>query len=365
MTARRISRQIAVGKVKIGGGAPVSVQSMTNTKTADAVATLEQIRRLAQAGCDIVRLSVDNASDAARLPEITSGSPLPVVADIQFDYRSALLALEGGVAALRLNPGLVNDGEALRQVAEAALEHGAAIRVGANSGSVRPQLLRAKLERGMAFESAMAELLVESVLEQCRALEKFGFSQIKAALKSSSVAVTVEANRIFAERTDYPLHLGITEAGLPENGIVKSAVGIGSMLLSGIGDTIRVSLTADPVEEVIAAHRILRACGLDRQSAEVVACPTCGRTEINLPELADKVQRLIDRLGGKLGNVRKVAVMGCPVNGPGEAREADFGLAGSRTGQVIVFRRGEVIGAFSQAEGLAKLEELMINAQKE
>ena len=356
MTAphRRVSRQIAVGKVLIGGNAPVSVQSMCNTDTRDVEATLKQIRTLAARGCEIIRLAVPDMSAAHALGSIVESSPIPVIADIHFDHRLALAAIENHVAAIRLNPGNLTDADAIRQVAELAVKTNTPIRVGANGGSVRANLLK-ELRTQLPPDEAMAEALVQSALHECSLLEKFGVTQLKVALKSSSVPVTLAAYRKFADRTDYPLHIGITEAGTFYRGIIKSAVGIGSLLSQGIGDTLRVSLTADPAEEVTAGIRILEAIGLRDASPELVSCPTCGRTEINLIELADRVENLVDSLksSGKKINLSKIAVMGCAVNGPGEARDADLGIAGSKSGQILVFAKGKVLGAFEEEAGFA------------
>ena len=346
MFQRRNSRVIRVGNVAVGGGNPVSIQSMANTDTRDAASTLAQIRQLYELGCEIVRLAVPDLEAARALAEIRAESPVPLVADIHFDYRLALAAMESNVDAVRLNPG--NLGEGLELVAAEAVKRDIPIRVGANSGSVRPALLHKFQSQGMNRDEAMAEALVESALEQCRMLEELGVTAIKAALKSSSVPVTVAAYRKFADRTDYPLHIGVTEAGTPGRGIVKSAVGIGTLLMEGIGDTLRVSLTGDPAEEVVTGRRILEACGLRDASPEIVSCPTCGRTEIDLIGLAERAEELIESIkrDGYEINLRKIAVMGCAVNGPGEARDADLGMAGSKNGQLVIFKLGKVVGAY-------------------
>ena len=364
---RTQTKQIHVGPVAIGGGAPVAVQSMCNTHTSDARATIEQITRLHDAGCEIIRLAVPDQAAADALPEIVHASPIPVVADIHFDYRLALAAMESNVDAVRLNPGNLGDG--LELVAAEAVRRNIPIRVGANSGSVRPALLRKFELQGMSRDEAMAEALVESALEQCRMLEQLGVTAIKAALKSSSVPVTVAAYRKFAERTDYPLHIGVTEAGTPGRGIVKSAVGIGTLLMEGIGDTLRVSLTGDPAEEVVTGRRILEACGLRSASPEIVSCPTCGRTEIDLIGLAERAEELVESIkrNGYEIHLRKIAVMGCAVNGPGEARDADLGMAGSKNGQLVIFKLGKVIGAFEPEAGFEcfKAEILKCSQKKE
>lgn len=363
MNRRRQSRRIMVGSVPVGGGAPVTVQSMLNVPTSDTSAALRQIASLAGAGADILRLSVDTPADAAALGELAAASPVPLVADIQFDWHCAILALEAGAAAVRVNPGLFpSGGPELTKLAAAALEHGGAIRVGANSGSIGEAALRRELAKGLSRDEAMARALAERTLEQCEALEKLGVHNLKAALKCSSVPVTVAANLAFAERSDLPLHVGVTEAGTPRRGIVKSASGIGALLISGVGDTIRVSLTGPPEEEVRAGIAILEVCGLRSAAPEIVSCPTCGRTVIDLAGLTAQVEDLVAGLkaSGRRIKLKKIAVMGCPVNGPGEARDADVGLAGTRSGQVVLFRAGRTMGAYSAAEGLALLREILV-----
>jgi len=355
----RRSRQIFLKNVPVGCGAPVTVQSMTNTDTADAERTLAQIARLADAGCEIIRCAVPDEKAARAMKIICAKSPIPVVADIHFDYRLAVLSAENGAAAVRLNPGNISDDDAVKAVVDAAKQAYIPIRVGANSGSVKEECLHRALERGLPFLDAMAAALCESALTQCRLLEKFGFYDITVSLKSSSIPVTVAAYRRFAETTDYPLHVGVTETGIPARGIVKSSVGIGALLLDGIGDTIRVSLTADPVEEVRCALRILESCGLRDAAPEIVSCPTCGRTRIDLIGLAEKVESLIaDIKRSRSIPLKKIAVMGCVVNGPGEARDADLGIAGGN-GKVVLFQHGTVIGTFSEEEGLLQLSRLL------
>ncbi|MDD5698075.1 MAG: flavodoxin-dependent (E)-4-hydroxy-3-methylbut-2-enyl-diphosphate synthase [Victivallaceae bacterium] len=355
---RRPSRTIKIGAKIIGGGAPVSVQSMTTTDTRDVRASSSQIAALAAAGCEIVRLAVPDAAAAAALKEIAAQSPIPVIADIHFDYRLALLAIAAGVHGIRLNPGNIGSQDRIRQVAEAAGEAGIPIRVGANSGSIAPELRLRLKNSGAAREEVLVEALVQSAREQCRLLENYGFSQIKVSLKASDAALTVAACRRFAAETDYPLHLGVTEAGTPGRGIIKSAVGIGTLVLEGIGDTIRVSLTADPVQEVLTGIRILEACGLRQAEPEIVSCPTCGRTEIDLIGLAERVEQLVNSLktSGKKVNIRKIAVMGCVVNGPGEAKDADLGIAGAGKGRVAIFKQAKVIGIYPQEEGFEILK---------
>jgi len=367
MQQRRKSRKIFVGDIAVGGDAPVSIQSMTNTKTDDVGATVDQIGRLTDLGCQIIRVAVPDMAAADALTDIVKASPLPVIADIHFDHQLALRAIAAGVAAVRVNPGNIDSKAHLKLIAEAARDHNIVIRVGANSGSVRPNLIRDLRKQGIAEEELMAEALVKSAMAECVKLEEFGFTNIKVALKSSGVVNTVKACRMFAARTDYPLHLGVTEAGIPGRGIVKSAVGIGALLLEGIGDTLRVSLTASPEEEVITARRILEACELREACPEIISCPTCGRTEIDLIGLTNQVEDLVDRIKGDGYdiNLKKIAVMGCAVNGPGEARDADLGLAGSKNGKVIVFRFGEIIGAFDSHQGFEFLRmEIMKYSKK-
>ena len=356
---RNITRPLDLGGIRIGGGAPIVVQSMTNTDTRDPEATLEQIRRLHDAGCEIVRLAVPDEAAAAALKTIVQHSPVPLIADIHFDYRLALAALDAGLRGLRINPGNIGGSGPVDSVASAAKANGAVIRVGVNSGSVEKDLL----ER---FGGPTPEALVESALRHVAMLEKRGFYDTKISLKSSSVMDTVRAYRLMAAREQYPLHLGVTEAGTPMRGAVKSSVGLGMLLAEGIGDTLRVSLTADPVREVAVAWEILRAVGLRRRGPEIVSCPTCGRTEIDLIDIAEKVETHIQSLPGISGCHLKIAVMGCVVNGPGEAREADIGLAGGHD-KGVIFRKGKILRSVQGQQALlqAFLEELdkLINNQ--
>ena len=349
---RNRTRQLRLGPVLIGGGAPVVVQSMTNTDTRDAEATLEQIRRLHAAGCEVVRLAVPDEAAAAALKSIALASPVPLIADIHFDWRLAVAALDAGLKGLRINPGNIGGSVPVDNVAAAARANGAVIRVGVNSGSVEKELL----ER---FGGPTPEALVESALRHVRMLEERGFYDTKISLKSSSVAHTIASYRLMAERADYPLHLGVTEAGTPMRGAIKSSVGLGLLLFEGIGDTMRVSLTADPVKEVGVAWEILRATGLRSRGPEIVSCPTCGRTEIDLIGMAERVEEHIQSHPAAAASDIKVAVMGCVVNGPGEAREADIGLAGGR-GKGVIFRKGQVLRSVNGEEALlaAFLEEL-------
>lgn len=320
-----------VGSVPVGGGAPIAVQSMTNTDTRDAAATLRQIGALADAGCDIVRCAVPDLEAAHALGEICEKSPIPVVADIHFDYRLALESMAAGVHKVRINPGNIGADDRVRAVANEAARRGVPIRIGVNSGSVEKEILA-------RFGGPTPEAMVESALYHVSLLNKFDFDDICISIKSSSVPYTMRAYQLMHEKTDYPLHLGVTEAGTEYMGTVKSAAGIGGLLALGIGDTIRVSLTDDPVKEIYAAKAILKAVGLNDDGINVVSCPTCGRTRIDLISIAKEVeQRCLAIHGKKL----KVAVMGCAVNGPGEAREADIGICGGGNGAGLLIKKGE------------------------
>jgi (E)-4-hydroxy-3-methylbut-2-enyl-diphosphate synthase len=356
-------RQIKVGNILVGGNAPVSIQSMTNTDTRDARATLQQIDELFTAGCQIIRVAVPDMDAVAALPEIIEQAPMPVLADIHFDYKLAIGAIAAGVHGLRLNPGNIGDQIKIAKVAECAGEAGIPIRVGANAGSLPQGLLEAKLASGCKQVDALSEALVDSALEQCNILDKYGFKAIKVSLKASDVPATLQAYRKFAQLSDYPLHIGITEAGTLQRGTIKSAVGIGALLLDGLGDTLRVSLTASPVEEVILAQTILECAGIRQAYPEIVSCPTCGRTEIGLINLADKVEQLVEdlKLSGHRITMKKIAVMGCVVNGPGEARDADIGIAGGKD-NVILFRHGEKIGTFSEQAAFEQLKQALVAA---
>ena len=365
MFPARTTRRINVGGVAIGGGAPVSLQSMTNTNTADAAATLAQIRRLASAGCDIIRCAIPDEAAVNALPEILAGSPIPVIGDIHFDYRLALGAIRAGIHGIRINPGNIGSADRVRAVAEAAGEAGIPIRVGANSGSLPKGLLERKLASGLDRREAMAQALSEAALEQVKLLEQFGFTKVKVSLKSSSVTSTVAACRYFAKISDIPLHIGITEAGPPSVGIVKSAVGIGTLLMEGIGETMRVSLTADPLREITAGLAILEAAGLRKAEPEIVSCPTCGRTRINLEALATEVNDFVESLkaSGKRIGLKKIAVMGCAVNGPGEASDADLGLAGGE-GRAVVFQNGVVVRTLPEKDALEFLKKAIADSAR-
>ncbi len=351
---RRKTRNFMLGKVGVGSDHPVSIQSMCNTLTSDADATLEQLHRLANAGCQISRVSVDKDEDIAALYRINAESPLPLVADIQFNAEMAVKAVDAGCAAIRLNPGIVRDEDMLKVVARKVISSNIPIRVGANAGSLPRQDIECRLNRGIPREDAIAEGLCDAAYLQCQKLEQYGVRNIKVALKCSDVRVTVNACRRFAAMTDYPLHLGLTEAGTPQRGIIKSAAALGALLPDGIGDTIRISLTASPEEEIHAAVRILEACGIRDAMPEIVSCPSCGRTEIDLFGLINDIETVVQefKASGRQTNLKKIAVMGCPVNGPGEARDADLGISGTRSGELIIFRNGEVIRQATREEAL-------------
>lgn len=331
MKSRRIAKQIAVGHVKVGGFAPVSVQSMATTDTRDVPATVQQIRRLEEAGCEIVRLAVLDEEAAAALRQIKALVGVPLVADIHFSHRLALAALEAGADCIRINPGNIGARWKVEEVTRACAERGVPIRIGVNGGSLDKELLE---KHGGATAAAM----VESGLGHIRILEDAGFDQIKISLKASDVERTVAAYRLIADQIPYPLHLGVTEAGPVSTGAIKSAVALGSLLMDGIGDTIRISLAADPTEEVKVAYEILKACGLRQRGVNLIACPSCGRAEIDLIGLTRDVEL---RLATLKANV-SVAVMGCVVNGPGEATDADYGIAGGR-GFGLIFKNGELV----------------------
>jgi (E)-4-hydroxy-3-methylbut-2-enyl-diphosphate synthase len=350
---RKQTRLIHIGKVAVGGQTPVSVQSMTNTKTDNVPASVAQIRSLINAGCDIVRLAVPDMDAAKALKEIKQEVPdVPLVADIHFDYRLALAAIESGVDALRLNPGNIGAKENVIAVVKAAQKRQIPIRIGVNAGSLDKQLLT------KYGGQPTPEAMVESALQHVRILEDLQFYDIKISLKAHDVPMTLKAYQLMSEAVDYPLHLGITEAGTAKSGVIKSSVGIGALLAQGIGDTIRISLTGDPVEEVRVANEILKSLGLREYGPTLVSCPTCGRTNIDLAPIAEAVEKRIAGLKQPL----TVAVMGCVVNGPGEAKQADIGLAGGK-GEGIIFRKGEIIRKVSEEELLpafyAELDKLI------
>lgn len=341
-------REVSVGTLKMGGQNPVWVQSMTNTDTRDVDATLAQIRALAAAGCDLVRVSVYDEACAKAVRQLVDGSPVPLVADIHFDHHLAIMAAENGFAKLRINPGNIGGEAHVRMLADCAKRHHIPIRIGVNSGSIEKDILA-------KYGEPTAEGMVESALQHARMLEKAGFEDIVLSMKASSVKLTIETYQLAAQRCDYPLHVGVTEAGLPGQGTIKSAIGIGALLAQGIGDTIRVSLTGDPVPEAKAAWDILRALELRTHGVQLVSCPTCGRTCINVAGIAERVEK-------ELADVKvplKVAVMGCVVNGPGEAREADVGIAGGKSGGAL-FIKGQPA---QKVEG--DLAEILVKAARE
>lgn len=348
---RTDTKQIKVGPVIIGGDAPVSVQSMCNTKTDDVAATVAQINALALAGCDIVRLAVPDEKAAKALPEIRKNCRVPLVADIHFDYKLALAAVDAGFDKIRINPGNIGGQDKIRAVADACRANSVPIRVGVNSGSLEKDLLRTY--------GPTPRALCESALRHIHMLEEANFDDICISIKSTDVRDTVAAYRMMSELTDYPLHLGVTETGLPYMGVVKSAAGIGSLLLDGIGGTIRVSLTADPVEEVRAGIAILRAVGLRRDGVNLISCPTCGRTCIDLAATAAEVEALLRGFKAPI----TVAVMGCVVNGPGEASHADYGLAGG-VGEALLFKKGEPVRKVSEENAAKALADLIFEDYK-
>lgn len=342
---RKTTREIRLGAVKIGGDAPVSVQSMTNTFTHDVSATVSQIQRLEAAGCEIVRVAVPDEAAAAAISDIKRRIRIPLIADIHFDYRLAIAALKAGADGLRINPGNIGGKSKVRSVVECAKEFNAPIRIGVNAGSLEKDLVR-------KYQGVTAEAMVESALRHIDLLTSFNFDDIKASIKASDIYRTIEAYRLLSSRTDFPLHVGVTEAGGLFSGIVKSSLGIGTLLAEGIGDTIRVSLTRDPVEEVRVGYEILKALQIRERGPEIISCPTCGRCEIDLFGIVEKVE---NALMGCMKPI-KIAIMGCVVNGPGEAREADIGVAGGR-GVGILFAKGEIVRKFPEADIVDKLLE--------
>lgn len=342
---RENTKVIRIGDRVIGGGNPVLIQSMTNTRTEDIKATVEQIKRLETAGCEIVRSTVPTEEAAKAIKAIKKEIRIPLVADIHFDYRMAILAIENGADKIRINPGNIGGAEKLRMVVEAAKERNIPIRVGVNSGSLEKNLVE-------KYHGVTAEGLVESALDKVRMIEEYGYDNLVISIKSSNVLMCVKAHELIATQTNYPLHVGITEAGTLYSGNIKSAVGLGMILGQGIGDTIRVSLTGDPVEEVKSAKLILRTLGLREGGIEVVSCPTCGRTRIDLIGLANQVETMVQEFDHL--NI-KVAVMGCAVNGPGEAKEADIGIAGG-AGEGLLIKKGEIVKKLPESELLETLK---------
>jgi (E)-4-hydroxy-3-methylbut-2-enyl-diphosphate synthase len=345
MIPRKKTRQISLGGVRIGGEAPVVVQSMTTTNPRDVDATMGEITRMQRAGCEIVRVAVPDEEAATGVRELVRRAPLPLIADIHFDHRLALLALEAGVHGLRINPGTIRQQKRLKEIIEQARERGVPIRIGINAGSLEEGIM----ER---FGHPTPEAMVQSALDCIKLCEDMGHQAIKVSLKASAVPLTIEAYRLFSRRSDYPLHLGVTEAGPPFSGVIKSAVGLGILLAEGIGDTIRVSLTGDPVLEVRAAYGILRALGVRERGIDIISCPTCGRCEVDLIPLVEEVQERLEHIETPL----TVAVMGCVVNGPGEAREADVGIAGGK-GVGLLFKKGEVIEKVKEGAWVQRLVE--------
>lgn len=355
-----MTKSVKVGNVQIGGGAPVSIQSMCNTRTADVKASLEQIRRLEDAGCEIIRLTVPDIESAKALKEIKMKSNIPVVADIHFDYKMAIASMEAGADKIRINPGNIGSDENVKKVVDMAKKCHVPIRVGVNSGSLEKDILA-------KYGKVTAEGLAESALRNTQLLEKFDFDDIVISLKSSNVKINYDAYKIVAKATDHPLHIGVTEAGTPSRGKVKSAAGVGALLLEGIGDTMRISLTADPVEEVVFAKALLESLGLRTSNVEIVSCPTCGRTEVDLESIASQVERNIDKIDSKMKALGipedkgiKIAVMGCAVNGPGEAKGADIGVACGK-GEGLLFAGGQIVKKVKEE---SIVSELMLLADK-
>jgi len=344
--SRRLTRSVQVGSVKVGGDAPISVQSMTTTKTADVDGTLAQVYALAAAGCDIVRCTCNDEAAAEGLAQIVPRSPVPIIADIHFQYRLALAALEAGVAALRLNPGNIRKPAHIKAVAAAARDRGVPIRIGVNAGSLDPDIAQ-------RHGGATPEALVESAVKELNYFREVDFEDVKISVKASNVKLMIESYRLLSETVDAPLHLGVTEAGPPPAGLVKSAAGIGTLLAEGIGDTIRFSLTADPVEEARAGRTLLESLGLrERKGLDLIACPSCGRAEVDVIAVASEAQAALESLNIPI----QVAVMGCVVNGPGEAREADLGIAAGR-GRGHLFVKGQVVKVVPEAEMVSALVE--------
>ena len=351
MIKRRKSKQFNIGNVKIGGDAPISVQSMCNTDTRDVQTTLSQINEMADKGCELVRLAVLNQDAANAIKEIVKKSPIPVIADIHFDYKLAIQCINNGIHALRLNPGNIGKKENVEKVVKLAKQQQIPIRIGVNAGSLEKELQN--------MDIPLSEKMVISALGHIKILEDLDFDLIKVSLKSSDVLTTIEAYRMIAEKIPYPLHLGVTEAGTMRGGLIKSSVGLGTLLAEGIGDTIRVSLTENPVEEVSAGFDILKSLGLRERGVNFISCPTCGRTQIDLIGLAKKVEEKFKNLDKPI----TIATMGCAVNGPGEAKHADFGIAGG-VKEGIIFKKGEIITKVPEDQLLQKLEEIIIKSSK-
>lgn len=350
---RKNTREVRIGDRVIGGGNPILIQSMTNTKTEDAAATVSQIHQLEAAGCDIIRCAVPHMEAAAALKEIKKQISIPLVADIHFDYRLAIAAMENGADKIRINPGNIGSRERIQAVVDVARERDIPIRVGVNSGSLEKELVE-------KYHGVTAEGIVESALDKVRIIEELGYDNLVISIKSSDVLMCAKAHELIAKKTDYPLHVGITEAGTLFSGNIKSAVGLGIILYQGIGDTIRVSLTGDPLEEVKSAKRILKTLGLRKGGIEVVSCPTCGRTQIDLIGLANQVENMVQDIPLDI----KVAVMGCVVNGPGEAKEADIGIAGGK-GEGLLIKKGQIVRKVPEDQLLGVLREELLNWNQE
>lgn len=342
------TKKVKVGNIYIGGSDDVIIQSMTNTNTSDVAATVKQIKELEAAGCQMVRVTVNTTEAANAIKEIKKEINIPLVADIHFDYRLALLAIENGIDKLRINPGNIGSDERVKEVVEAAKENNIPIRIGVNAGSLEKNILK-------KYGKPTAEAMVESAMYHIELLEKYGFEDIILSLKSSNVRMMAKAYRIIKKKINYPLHLGVTEAGTAFQGTIKSSIGIGSLLLDDIGDTIRVSLTEDPVEEIAVAKEILKVLGIVEAGVEIISCPTCGRTEIDLIGLAKDVEKHFKNMDRNV----KIAVMGCVVNGPGEAREADYGVAGGK-GVGVLFKKGEVVKKVDEEDILVELTNLIM-----
>ena len=352
-----MTKQVRCGRVLIGGGAPVSIQSMTNVDTRDSEKLLAQIKGLEAAGCDIVRVAIPDESAAKSFAKVRQETEMPLVADIHFNYKLALAAIEAGADKIRINPGNIGADDRVAKVVEAAGNKGIPIRVGVNSGSLDKKLLA-------KYGGVTAAALAESAIDTLSKIERMGFDDLVLSIKSSNVKMNYDAHMLVKEMTDHPLHIGITESGTPENGRLKSAVGIGSLLLAGVGDTLRVSLTDDPVNEAIFGRKILESVGLREKSIEIVSCPTCGRTEVNLIDMANEAEESLRELGERraiLGlKPLKIAVMGCVVNGPGESREADYGIAGGNK-EGLVFAHGEIIAKVAEDELIPTLIDIVSN----
>lgn len=346
---RRLSREVSVGSLKIGGNNPISIQSMTNTDTRDAKATIEQIKRLEEVGCDVVRVAVPDMEAAKNIGEIKKNVNIPVIADIHFDHRLALEAIDQGVDGVRINPGNIGSIEKVKMVVNKCEEKNLKIRIGVNGGSLEKELLE-------KYGSATAEALVESALGHVKILEDLDFCNIVISLKSSDIYKTIEAYELISKKVDYPLHIGITESGSVKKGTIKSSIGVGALLLKGIGDTIRISLTGDPTEEVIVGKEILRSLDLLNDKIKVISCPTCGRCNIDLISVVNEVEEKINKVDKDM----TVAIMGCAVNGPGEAKEADIGIAGGK-GEGLLFKKGEII---RKIKGDNLVEELLNEIDK-